>query len=215
MLQRMSDQGLTDSGDQDYYLDMADLRMLPLWFSFYPDLFYQAKQSAATDANGVLLVPTTFMDILRIEDGSKNRYHPIKLQERNYRTGYYRSGYDITEKKVQLQVMEVGSEAVASKTFYFWTAERVTMGALTTDEPIYPLEFRDMLALKAAQLYFEDQGASFDGVARERERRFLMRLGDAKDVYEQSEDAPAEFAPSVGMDAHNPETLQRREGYLS
>lgn len=203
---------LTVEADQDYYLDLAELEVLSDWFQFDPTLFTSDRDSAATDANGILLLPTTFLDHIRIEDGNEGKYYPIDPDKRSYSTGWYGAGYDVTTGKRRIQMIKSG-RAVGSTTFYFYTRDRVTMGATGSAAPIYPLEFRDLIAMKAAQLYFEDQGESYDQTAISREARYNRKLQKAEEMYGRQDVYP-EFADTTDPDVLQQTDLQRTAGYI-
>lgn len=200
-LQYKTDGRLTGSTDQDYYLNLAELRVIGDWSMFDDGIFFIGRQSATTDANGILLVPATFMDVFMIEDVNKRPYPRIELEERWNSTGWYPAGYDTTNKKRKLQVMYNGA-VDASKTLYFYDSELVQMGSATDAEPVFPEEYRDLIALKAAQLFYEDQGNAFDQAALTREQRYLRLLANAKKMYRRIGTGPR-YAPSNDPDAGN------------
>lgn len=212
-LQRKTDNDLTDSTDQDYYLDLAELEVVTDWYAIDRGIFASVRQSATCDSNGILLVPTTMMELLDLEDADEQFYRKIKVDNRKRNTGWYPVGYDLASGKRKLQIVENGSN-VGAKTMYFYDTERVTMGSLTTDEPIFPLEFRDLIAMKAAQLYYEDQGESYERFALRKENIYNKKLAKATYMYDRQEEVP-EFAPSTDMDAQGASALQRRTGYLT
>lgn len=198
-LQYKTDGRLTASADQDYYLNLAELRVIGDWAMFDEDIFAKGRQSAVTDSDGILLVPSTFMELFMIEDGDKRPYPRIELQERWNASGWYPAGYDTTNKKRKLQIMLNGAVA-GSKTLYFYDSELVQMGSNGTDEPAFPEEYRDLVALKAAQLFYEDQGNAFDQAALVREQRYLRLLANAKKSYRNLGRGPR-FAPTSDPDA--------------
>jgi hypothetical protein len=198
-LRYKTDGGLTVAADQDYYLDAGEMELLPLWYEFDPDLFAKVKQTASTDVNGILLLPTDWLDLMRLEDANQYKYENIELDQESYATGYRAAGYDVTTGKRKLQIVKAGSP-LASTALSFYTRERVLMGAQTTDTPIYPLEFRDLIAYRAAQLYFEDQGPSFYDAAEKRRLMFERRVLDAKRLYERPNLTP-QFAQTVNFEA--------------
>jgi len=202
-IQRKTDGGLTVEADQDYYLDNAELELLPLWYAFEPERFAKGRQSAVTDSSGILLLPVSWLENLRLEDSDELRYENITVNQKRYSTGYYREGYDIASGKSKVQMMKAGN-ALASTTIYFYDTERTLMGATATDEPLYPIEFRDLIAYKGAQLYFEDQGSSFDDMAEKRRVRFDRRLATAREMYERQETSP-QFAQTMDPDANQRE----------
>ena len=198
-LQYKSDGRLTGSTDQDYYLNLAELRVIGDWALFDEDIFGAGRQSAVSDANGILLVPATFMELFMLEDANKRPYPRIELEERWNASGWYPAGYDTTNKKRKLQLMLNGA-VDASRTMYFYDSELVQMGSGTSDEPVFPEEYRDLIALKAAQLFFEDQGNAFDQAALVREQRYLRLLASAKKMYRRLSRGPR-YAPTNDPDA--------------
>ena len=211
-LQRKTDGDLTVSADQDYYLDLAELEVMSDWYQFDPGVFGSVRQSATTDSDGILLLPTTFLEMFALEEANERKYYPIKVENRYRNDGWISVGYDIASGKRKLQIVESGRN-VGNKTLYFYTSDRVTMGALTTDSPVYPLEFRDLIAMKAAQLYYEDQDETYEQFARRKEARYDRRLAKAIEMYDRPNQWP-EFAHSTDMDAMPSSALQRSEGYL-
>jgi hypothetical protein len=198
-LQYKSDGRLTGSTDQDYYLNLAELRVIGDWALFDEDVFAKGRQSATSDADGILLVPATFMELFMLEDANKRPYPRIELEERWNASGWYPAGYDATNKKRKLQLMLNGA-VDASRTMYFYDSEVVQMGSGTDAEPVFPEEYRDLIALKAAQLFFEDQGNAFDQAALVREQRYLRLLASAKKMYRRLSRGPR-YAPSNDPDA--------------
>lgn len=209
-LQYKTDGALTVAADQDYYLDAGELELLPLWFDFDPDIFAIARQSVTTDANGIALLPVNWLDLLRIEDVNQNKYDNLEIDQRQYSTGYYAAGYDITSGKRKLQLINHGA-VLASTAVYFYDRERALMASGTTAEPVYPLEFRDLIAYRGAQLYFEDQGPSFFTAAEARRVMFERRLADARKMYDRPNASP-QFVQTFDPDANN--SSQRIAGSL-
>jgi len=196
-----TDGALTVTADLDYYLDAGELELVPLWYDFDPEIFAIARQTVNTDANGIALLPVNWLDTLRIEDANQNKYDNIELDQRQKTTGFYAAGYDITTGKRKLQIIKNGA-ALASTAIYFYDRERALMAATATDCPVFPLEFRDLIAYKGAQLYFEDQGPSFYRAAADRETMFNKRLAIAKQMYERPNLTP-QFAQTFDMDAND------------
>lgn len=200
-LQLKTDGALTLTTDQDYYLDAGELELLPLWFDIDPHIFAIARQSVTTDSNGIALLPVDWLDLLRIEDANQNKYENLEIDQRQYSSGYYSAGYDIASGKRKLQMISAGNP-LADTTVYFYDRERVLMGTGGSDKPVYPLEFRDLIAYKAAQLYLEDQGPSFYDAAEKRRVMFERRLADARKMYDRPNASP-QFAQTLDPDANN------------
>lgn len=200
-LQRKTDGRLTDSDDQDYYLDLGELELLPMWYDFDPDLFSQVRQSISSDSSGIILLPTSWLETLRLEDANGSRIEQIPVDSHLHATGYFNVGYDVASDKRKIQVVQNGA-AWASASFYFFSRERTTTGSGDAATPIFPLEFRDLIAHRGAQLYFEDQGPSFDDAAEVRRIRFERRLNDARRIYERPNKSP-QFAQTFDADARN------------
>lgn len=210
-IQRKTDQGLTVSADQDTYLDAAELELIPRWYAFDPDIFAIGRQSAATDSSGILLMPSTWLELLRLEDANQNKFDNIELDQRSYSTGWYAAGFDVANDARKLQIIQNGNPLV-STTMYYYDRERILMGSSSGSKPIWPLEFRDMLAYLGAQLYFEDQGPSFYNAAEARRVMFERRLAAAKAMYERPNLTP-QFAQTLNPDSNG--GTQRIAGTLN
>ena len=182
------------------------------WYQFDPGVFSSTRQSATTDSNGILLLPTTFLEMFALEDGSERKYYPLKVENKYRNNGWIQAGYDIATGKRKLLIVEKGQN-MASKTLYFYTSDRVTMGSSAGDAPVYPLEFRDIIAMKAAQLYYEDQDETYESFARRKEARYDRRLAKAREMYSRANEWP-EYAISTDPDAIGSESLQRTSGQL-
>lgn len=211
-LQRKTDGSLTVEADLDYYLDLGELEVMADFYEIDRGIFSTARQSVSTDSSGVLLVPTTMLELFDMEDANETKYKKIKVENRKMATGWYPIGYDIASAKRKLQIVENGSN-VGTKTMYFYNAERVTTGSSGSSEPIYPLEFRDLIPMKAAQLYYEDQDESYERFALRKENIYNKKLAKAARMYDRAEQWP-EYAETTDYDAYASDSLQRRSGYL-
>jgi hypothetical protein len=164
-LQRKTDQKLTASADQDIYLNLAELAVISDWRKFDPGLFRAARDSASTDASGILLLDADFSRLERLEDANKTKYEFIdNVNDIWTATGYYFEGYDSTNFKRQVKVMRAGT-ALASTTLYWFNIKLIQMGSTSAGQPVIPEEYRDALAMKATELYWRDQGPSFANFA--------------------------------------------------
>ncbi len=151
---------LTNSTDQDYYLNKADLAVQSDWSQFDPTILVQARDSAPTDANGILQLPENTMELLYLEDGSNREITKIAIEDRNGASGYYFAGMKSDNTKRQLQVMQNGNP-LASTTLFFIVLKLVPMAAPTSSQPVIPEEFRELIAVKAAEFWHRDQGPQF------------------------------------------------------
>ena len=202
-LQRKTDSRLTSSSDQDLYLELGDLYVMRRWMTFDPGRYRDARSTASTDSNGILLVDTDTTRIERLEDANKSKYPLISIDERWDRTGYYIAGYDTSNKKAQLQIMKNG--AVLDTTAMYWydlglVQGLLATGASATDQPAIPEEFRDTIASAAAYLYFRDQGPPFAETSRFWKSELLDDLAEAKLFYKNYSKDP-QYVPSDDPDA--------------
>ncbi len=160
-LQNMSSGQLTVSQDQDFYLNLAELEVIGDWRKFDPGLFRAARTQGTTDSNGLLKVTAGFSKLERLEDANKVQYAFIDdLSEVWNKTGYYFQGYNTTDNVRTIQVMKNGAP-LASGTLYYFDIRLTQMASGSTAEPVIPDEYRTMIAMKAAHLYFRDQGPPF------------------------------------------------------
>lgn len=198
-LQRKSDNQLTVAADQDLYLDLADRQSQRDWAQFDPSILRYSRDSAATDADGILLMDANFFRLERLEKSDETKLPLIKIEDRYNSTGYYFAGWGNSNTQRQLQVMESGS-ALASTTLYFFAQKLSEMGSGTSAEPVIPEEYRDILAVKAAELYFQDQGPPFINVALHWEGVYNRKLEEAKRAYRTLDDEPV-WSDSIDPDA--------------
>jgi len=181
-LKRKTDNQLTVAADQDVYLDMADLYVSRRWMTFDSGRFRDAAATGTTDANGLLALDTDTTRLERLEDSNKVKYPLIDIEDRHGKTGYYPSTYDVTNKKAQLQIMKGGS-ALASTSMTWYDLGLVQMGSVSTDQPVLPEEYRDIIAVAATWFYFRDQGPPFFETARGWKGAVLDDLSEAKQFY--------------------------------
>lgn len=183
-LQRKTDQKLTSSTDQDTYLNLAELEVISDWMRFDKSLFRNAtRQTGVTDANGILLANTGVTRLERLEDANKTKFPLIDdLDSRWDVTGYYFAGYDTTANKRQVVIMKNGG-LNASATLFWYDVVITQMGAGTTVLSVIHEEFRDLIAIKSAQMYFADQGPPFQSTANVWEERYERVLSKARRWY--------------------------------
>lgn len=198
-LQRKTDGRLTNSTDQDTYLNLGELYIIRRWMTFDPGRFRDAQASGSTSASGILTLDTDTTRLERLEDANKAKYPLISIDDRWDKTGYYIAGYDTTNKKSQLQIMKNGA-VLASTTMYWYDIGLLQMGTQTTDEPAVPEEYRDTIATAAAYLYFRDQGPPFAETSRFWKGEMLDDLAEAKLMYKNYSKDP-QYIPSNDPDA--------------
>ena len=164
-LQRKSDSKLTSSTDQDVLLDLAERRVLSNFSQFDKTLLRYAKDSAATDANGVVLLDAETIEVERVQSASDIKYLPIDVDELVRGTGYLFQGVGNSNTQKQILIHEGGSP-VTNTTIEWYAMKLSLMGTAASAESVIPEEFREMIAIKAAQIYFEEQGPALISVAR-------------------------------------------------
>lgn len=199
-LQRKTDNQLTSSTDQDTYLDLADKQVQSDWSQFDKAILRYAKDSASTDSSGILLMDVDFVELERLQFTDDRKIPRLDdIEDRYSRTGYYFAGWDSNNQKRQIVVVENGS-AKASTTIEWFGMKLNLMGAGTSAEPSIPEEFRDLIALKAAELYFDDQGPSLISFAQKWQNKYIKRISEARHAYKSLDDEPR-FASSLDPDA--------------
>lgn len=181
-LTRKTDNKLTVNSDLDLYLNLGENYVARRWMTFDPGRFRDARATANTDANGILLVDIDTTRIERLEDANKIKYDLIDIEERWDKTGYYVAGYDTTNKKTQLQIMKNGS-GLASTAMYWYDLGLSAMGSTATDESVLPEEYRDSIATAAAYLYYRDQGPPLAETSRFWKSETIDELSEAKQFY--------------------------------
>lgn len=184
-LKRKTANQLTATADQNTYLVLAWEKVQGDWAKFDSGLFRDpAKKSAATDTSGVLEVDADIMRLERAEDGSKIKYGLISnIDDINDVTGYYFAGYDTTSNKREVVFIKNGA-VKASTTFSYYQIKRYALSTnSTTTETRLPDEYADLIPIKAAQLWHEDQGPPMQKTAETWEARYNRELSAAKAWY--------------------------------
>lgn len=119
-LQRKTSNQLTDSSNQDEYIDDAEQIAISDWIKFDKGLMQRIKQSASTDAAGLLNVDKGFVRLLRLQDTNDTKYRYIDdPNDYPYATGYYFAGFDQNTDKREFMVLSQGA-AVTSTTMEWW-----------------------------------------------------------------------------------------------
>lgn len=199
-LTRKTDAQLTVAADLDIYLNLADSMVQNDWSQFDKSILTpSSRTSGTTDSNGVLLLTALTVEIYRIENSNNVEFPPISIDERWSKTGYYFAGWGNSNTQRQVVIMQSGA-VLASTTVYFYPMVLSAMGSQTTNEPVIPEEFRDIIAVKAAQLWFEEQGPPLQGTAEKWEARYGRWLERARRAYKTLDNKPI-FAKSYDPDA--------------
>jgi hypothetical protein len=199
-LQRMTSGQLTDSGDQDTYLNEAEREVLGDWRQFDPGLGRGDRTSDTTDASGILTVSAAFSRLERVEDGDKLKYELIDNLDRIWeKTGYYPMGYDQTSNVRQFKFYKNG-EPLASAAVYYFPINVVEMGGAADAQSAVPNEFRDLIAMKAAHMYWRDQGPPFAAYKEMWRQEYEAKLTKAMDWYRNVSTDP-QFVESYDPDA--------------
>lgn len=199
-LQYHSDSKLTLAADQDYYLNLAELKVFTDWRKFDPGLFRPVRDSVATDTNGVLLLDANFSRLEYLEDGNGVEYK--QLMEMNLirrGTGYYFIGFDQTNNQRQAKIIKNGT-AVASTTFYWYNIVSMLMGTATTAKSAIPNEHRSLITFYAAFLLYRDKGTAFVQSKEDWKHDYKEALAEAESWY-RNVGRGVQYAPSMDPDA--------------
>lgn len=200
ILQYHSDQKLTNSTDQDYYLNRAELDVFAEWRKFDPGLFRPSQEVVSTDINGILLLPQSFARLEYIEDANRFQYHLITdLSRLTYATGYIFQGYDQSTNKRQLKVFLNGG-VLASTSLQWYNIERLIMGAGTSAESAIPEEHRHLIADRAAALYYQDKGPAYIVALQTWDNYYDKEMQKARNWYQSVSKEP-QFIDSLDPDA--------------
>lgn len=199
-LKRKTDYQLTDSTDLNTLLDLADKAVQSDWLEFDRSILTVApRDTANTSATGILLMDVNFVDLERLEDASKIRYPRIELKDRWNKTGYYFAGWNTGNTQRQIQVMKDGAE-LASTAMYFWALVLSPLGSQDSDEPCIPEEFRDLIAVRAALQWYEEQGTPMLAASREWNAKYNRDLERARRAYRTLDTEPV-FASNADPDS--------------
>lgn len=156
---------LTSSADQDYYLDKAEKAVLSDWSQFDPSILRPtAPQTATTDSSGVLELAANVVELELLQDSNELKYLPIDPEDRYTLTGYYFASVNTTDDKRKLVVIDGGSPKASATMTYIGLA-LAPMAAATGSISVIPEEFRDMIAVRAAEMWHRDQGPPMFGLA--------------------------------------------------
>lgn len=203
---------LTSPTDQDYYLNRAELEVFGDWRQFDTELFQPVKQTVTTDASGIALMPSSFSRMMFLYDSDERELdyigHP---RASNTATGFMFVGFDQTEKKRKVLVIKSG-DPQTSKTYTFYDIEALMMGAANSDESAIPNEHRHIIPLKAAHLYYRDQGPPFQITSNFWQQEYMLEIAKARQWYKTLHQT-LELTDSIATDAG--EAPQRRQGYIT
>lgn len=201
-LQYHTDSKFTSPTDQDYYLNNAELDVFKDWRKFDPGLFRPARDTVATDSSGILLVDKEFtrMEYLEDENGKEYKMLPDVNAIRNG-TGYVFLGFDQTNKKRQIKVLSSGS-ALNTITLHWYNIAQMLMGTATDAESAIPNDFRSLITLRAAFLYYQDKGTAFLQVKENWLLNYERELAKAV-LWYKNVGKGVQFVPSVDPDAGN------------
>lgn len=208
-LQRMTSGQLTDSGDQDLYLNQAELEVISDWRRFDPGLFRPGKQTGTTSSVGILKLEALFAGLERMEDGSQNEYIKMRGPQdiQNVLRGYLVEGFDETTYQRTVKVFESGTPLNAGTVYYYPVVNEVMASGASGISPL-PEEYRTLIAMRASHLYYRDQGppfASFKEMWRQ-EYENLMAKAETwyrnlakSETYAESDDPDAGGHASIRM----------------
>ncbi len=203
---------LTSPTDQDYYLNRAELEVFGDWRQFDQELFQPVAQSVTTDSSGIALMPSAFSRLMYLYDSDDVEIHYLGgPKSTNTGTGFIFVGFDQTNKKRKVLIQKSGA-AQASTTYYFYDIEGMMMGNGDSDESAIPNEHRHVIALKAAQLYFRDQGPPFQVTSNFWLQEYLLEIAKARQWYKSFHQS-LELTDSIAADAG--EAPQRTRNYIS
>jgi len=183
-LKRKSGNQLTVNADLDTYLTLGWEDVQADWMKFDPGLFRDpTKQTSTTDSAGVAEIDADVTRLERVENSSKRKFDLIdNVDNINDVTGYYFSGYDTTNNKREVKFVKDGT-AQASTTYSYYQIKRYAFGTTATDEARLPDEYADIIALKASQLWHEDQGPPMQETSERWEAKYNRKLGEARNWY--------------------------------
>lgn len=195
-----TDNKLTLTADQDYYLNAAELDVFADWRKFDPGLFRPARDSVATDTAGILLLDPEFTRLELLEDVNGREYRKIgDARDIRYATGFIFQGFDATAGKRQLKVYSNGS-VVASTTLYWYNIAQMLMGSTDAAKSAIPNDFRKLITFRAAYLYYRDKGTAFITSKEDWKRDYEQELDKAEAWYKNVDRSP-QFVQSLDPDA--------------
>lgn len=212
-LQYHTDGKLTSSTDQDFYLNKAEQDVFADWRKFDPGLFRDVRDSVATDADGIMLLDKEFSRIEFLETSDHKEYLPLTdMRKTPYGTGFYFVGFDTTNNKRKMRVIE-GGNPVASTTLYWYNIHSIGMASGTTVESAIPEEHRSLISIRAAFLYYRDKGPAYIVAKDTWKREYAEGIVAAREFYRNPSKQP-QYIDSVDPDAGGG-SGQRRPGYIS
>lgn len=196
-LQRKTAGQLTSSSDQDDYIDDAEELAIADWVKFDKGLMQRVKQSASTDATGLLDVDKGFVRLLRLQDTNDTKYDYLDdPNDYPFATGYYLAGFGQTNDKRQFFVQKQGS-GVASTTFEWWDINMTTMASDTAAESAVP---GMLIVYKAAEAFWEDEGPAFNTQAERMRQKYEELLEKFERLY-RNPTADPEFIESLAVES--------------
>jgi|TARA_R100001530_G_scaffold18915_3_gene16072 hypothetical protein len=196
-LQRKTSNQLTDSSNQDEYIDDAEQIAISDWIKFDKGLMQRIKQSASTDAAGLLNVDKGFVRLLRLQDTNDTKYRYIDdPNDYPYATGYYFAGFDQNTDKREFMVLSQGA-AVTSTTMEWWDVSMTTMAADSAAESAVP---GILIVYKASEMWWEDQGSAFNTQAERMRQKYEELLEKNERLYRNPTNDP-EWIESVADEA--------------
>jgi hypothetical protein len=203
---------LTSPADQDYYINRAELEVFGDWRQFDSELFQSAAQEVTTDADGIALMPASFSRMMFLYDSDEKEIGYIGHPRHTPRgTGFMFQGFDQTTNQRKVLILK-GGNPEASVTYSFYDIEALLMGALDSAQSAVPNEHRHCIALKAAHLYFRDQGPPFQVTADTWHQNYLLEISKARTWYRTIHQS-LEVVESASTDAG--EAMTRHQGYIS
>jgi len=203
---------LTSPTDLNYYLDRAELEVFGDWRKFDRELFQPVAQTVTTDSSGIALLPKVFSRLMVLYDGDEREFsylgHPRAATKGS---GFLFVGFDQTNKQRKLEIRKSGA-VQDSITYTYYDVEALMMGSLDSDESAIPNEHRHIIALKASQLYYRDQGPSFLVTSNFWNTEYTIDKNKAEDWYKSLHQS-LETIDSMDPDAG--ESPNRRQGFIS
>ena len=195
-----TDNKLTSSTDQDFYLNKAEQDVFAAWRKFDPGLFRPAIVTVTTSAAGLLSLPQSFTRLEYLEDANHQQYFLItNLANIPYSTGYIFQGFDQATFTRIVKVVLSGA-IVASTPLNFYNIASMLMASATTSESAIPEEHRSLISIRAAFLYFRDKGPAFINVKDSWNQEYDKEMAKAKDFYKNVSKDPM-FVQSLDPDA--------------
>lgn len=147
-----------------------------------------------------------------IYDKDDREYHYIGSARATIKgTGFIFVGFDQVEKKRKVEIRKSGDRQ-NTITYTFYDIQALMMGPLDADESAIPNEHRHIIALKASQLYYRDQGPPFQVTSNFWHQEYLLEVAKARQWYKSLHQS-LETIDSMDPDAG--ESPRRRQGFIS